>query len=157
MTGLATISGYHGLIAALRARKDALGMSDKDLDEICNWPDGTVSKYLARGAKKMLGSISMGKILRGLGLDLIAIENPERTAQLRAVLEPREQAQVRHNDVVSAAKHPIVIVEFSRQHMKKLGKLGGNARNRKLSRRRRRAIARKGANARWELAAASHP
>lgn len=92
---LAVVTGYQGFIAALRARKVEMGMSDKDLEYVGGLASGHVSQVLTRGAPKALGPLSFGRVLRGLGLELHVVENTELTAAARAQYNKRDESQVR--------------------------------------------------------------
>lgn len=99
---LATVNGYQGLVAAIRARKDEMRISDTELEELAQLTRGHVSKLLAPGATKVLGPLSMGRLLRALGIELIVAENAEQTAKIRELYMQRNENQVRRRITLRA-------------------------------------------------------
>jgi hypothetical protein len=93
---IATILGYHQLLATIRARKEELKMSDKDLDNVAGLATGHWSKIIS--GRKSLGPLSLGRILRGVGLKLIAQEDVEGTVKIAELYLPRAEQQVRHRN-----------------------------------------------------------
>ena len=136
--------GYHQLLAVLRARKEVLGMSDKDLEHIAELTPGHWSKIVA--GVKSLGPLSMGKVLRALSLELVAHENAASEAELRELYLPRVESQVRKMPMHTAAVH----VKLTRKFFRKIGAKGGTNSRRNIGKRQRRKLARKAAAARWQ-------
>jgi hypothetical protein len=86
------ISDYQGLIAALRARREALGISFAELDDFAEMPSGYCSKLLTnpredgRGRNwRAFGPRSLARILSGLGVALQLVEDPVATRQAEAL------------------------------------------------------------------------
>lgn len=100
---LATVNGYQGLVAAIRARKDEMRISDNELEDLAGLTRGHVSKLLAPGASKTLGPLSMGRLLRSLGLELIVAENAGQTAKIRELYSERNETRVRKRAVMAIA------------------------------------------------------
>lgn len=144
---LATVNGYQGLIAAIRARKEELRMSDRDLEELAGLTPGHVSKILTPGANRVLGPLSMGRILRTLGIDLIVAENIERTEQIREQFVPRVEERVNKKTRMHSVG---VQIEVTRKFLKEIGTKGGANSRKYLTRRQAKAIAKKAARARWD-------
>lgn len=62
---------YDGLIAAIKHRRRALGLSQLALDDVTELPDGYTGKLEAK--IKSLGPKSLPKVLDALGLDMALI------------------------------------------------------------------------------------
>jgi hypothetical protein len=139
---------YNGLHLILRERADELNVSRTTLDEAAGLTAGHASKLLAPRPLKKLGNLTLGLLLQTMGLKLVVVEDPEALERIRAKLIPREVPAnvlslpwaVRHG-----AKHFLV----SKRWVRKIGRKGGEQRAKNLSPRRRSAIARKAAKARW--------
>jgi len=67
----------------LRKRKNALGLSDKVVEEIADMAGGFVSKILAPQPVKTLGRTSLTLLLGALGLKLIVVEDPDQVRRVR--------------------------------------------------------------------------
>jgi hypothetical protein len=95
----AAIKSYDGLILALRARSEELGMSRETLDAIAGLPHGYSSKLLMISntkSKKRLGSLSLWAILGALGIELRLVEDEAAMrAHKRERLERRDETRVR--------------------------------------------------------------
>jgi hypothetical protein len=138
---LAVVSGYQGIIAACKARKEELGISDAEFEEASGLTRGHWSKIT--GYIKVLGPLTMGKVLRGLGLDLIVSENVELTAKVREACASRNENQVRKRPVLAKASG----ADFPYLFTSKNGSEMALKRAAALTPSRRRAIARKAARA----------
>jgi hypothetical protein len=91
MRALATIRSYEELIAALRARAEALDVSNGTLDELCGFSDRYASKVLGLHPGRALGPMSLTALLGGLGAVLILCEDEEALAKVRERLEKRHR------------------------------------------------------------------
>jgi hypothetical protein len=87
---------YDSLHAAFRARADDLGATRLELDALCATSDGYMSKFLnpLQTRKGHLGTL--GKILRGLGLRLIVVEDEPATRKILPRITRRDETRVRH-------------------------------------------------------------
>ena len=79
-TILDEIRDYPSLQAALRRRREQLGLSQLDLDHVCGWPSGYCGKIEARpgygaerGNFRALGPQSLPELLAALGLRLAIV------------------------------------------------------------------------------------
>jgi hypothetical protein len=91
MRRLAVISDYSELIAALRARADALNISNLTIDLVSGMQSGYTSKCLAIRPRRTLGRLSLGLVLSTLGLKLAVLEDKEQLARMRPRLERRKK------------------------------------------------------------------
>jgi hypothetical protein len=100
------ISDYQGLVQALRARREALGISFAELEAFAELPTGYAAKILhqppasmklskERNNWRMLGPRSFGAILYALGLALVVVEDPV-AARSAKQLPKRAESCVRH-------------------------------------------------------------
>jgi len=90
MRRLAVVSDYAGLVAVLRARADALNVSNLTLDDVTGLPSGYCGKVLGLKRNRTLGRLSLGLVLQSLGLRLAVLEDPEALARVKPRLEPRK-------------------------------------------------------------------
>jgi len=134
--------GLDGLHKAFRARAEQVGISRLRLDEIAGFPSGYAGKLLAPEPMKWPGRVSFGPLLGGLGLKLLVVEDTEAVKRIAG--EPKARWWPRQASPTSIEDRAAVAARMS-----KLGRRGGPARSAALSAKRRRAIARKAARARW--------
>lgn len=145
---LATVNGYAGLIAAIRARKTEMRISDAELEEIAGLTRGHVSKLLAAGASKVLGPLSMGRLLRALGLELIVAENADQTAAVRKLYVPRDENQVRRIKLraIATTEPPPWLIDKEKARQLRANQLS------RTTHEQRSKSARRGAIKRWKRA-----
>jgi hypothetical protein len=138
---------YDGLVEALRARIDGIGLSHRVLAEIAGLPEGGVGKYLSDARARHFSVVSLLQISETLGIRGLLYIDPELTARMRPRWEKRDalKAHARRRAPLGATTlkrvRPVVLSE--------LGKRGAAARNSKLSPETRSALARAAARARW--------
>jgi hypothetical protein len=82
-----------GLLAELRAQRDALNVSHETIDDLANLPDGYTGKLLAPEPVRGLGYGSLGAVLGALGLALIVVEDSAAAARVRSNWVPRKRRQ----------------------------------------------------------------
>jgi len=143
---IATAGNYLQLIAAFRARLVELGLNYETVDELSGWTTRYCSKLLAEEPARNLGPMSLDAILGATGLKIALVEDPEKLEKIKRHRDfrPRKYA------VRARGKHAGYIVRRDTlEHMRRMGIEGGRARAEKLSERKRSAIARKAAKARW--------
>jgi hypothetical protein len=89
---------FDSLHAAFRARAETLGATRLELDTLCATSDFYMSKFLspAQTRKGHLGTL--GKVLAGLGLKLIVVEDEQATREILHRITPRVESRVRHRD-----------------------------------------------------------
>lgn len=141
---------YAGLVAAMRAVKDHIGLSNEHLEQICGLTAGHVDKALGPSMTKTIGRVAFDLLVEGLAIEFEARINVEAMRRMESRWERRNRSQIRtmakplSHEILDRAKATI----FS-----ELGRKGGIARLGKISKRRRRQIAseagKKGARARW--------
>ena len=157
ITPIATIQSYDDLLSACRNRVAALGINYAILDIAAGFNVGYATKLFAhsehssngrRRTKRFLSGESFDAYLAALGLDLVAVENPEKVARLKAFCESR--LLKREGPIRSVATAQPVIVRFSHDFIRKIGRKGGLARGRKLAARAQVSeLKRRAALARW--------
>jgi hypothetical protein len=134
---IATIKCYNDLVAALRARKEALGLSDPVLDDVAGLTAGHTNKCLGPSRERGIGAATFEAYLMALAIDLVMIENAAKLAEMRPYYQARSTNRVRSN-------HAIGDQVLSRA-MKKLAK----ARWAKVTPEKRSDMARQLAYKRW--------
>jgi hypothetical protein len=94
----AEATDYDSLHAAFRDRAEKLGATRLELDALCATSDGYMSKFLnpRQTRKGHLGTI--GKVLRGLGLKLIVVEDEQATRKILPRITRRNESCVRHRE-----------------------------------------------------------
>jgi hypothetical protein len=90
MRELAIVENYAQLVEALRARAEALDVSNEVLGEVSGLASGYVGKVLGVSGMKPLGRVSLGVLLAALGLKLAVLEDPEAMARMRGRLVKRK-------------------------------------------------------------------
>jgi hypothetical protein len=100
----AEANDFDSLHAAFRARAEMLGATRLELDALCGTADAYMSKFLnpLQTRKGHLGTL--GKVLKGLGLRLIVVEDQKATRKtLARINKPRDETRVRHRRELPAA------------------------------------------------------
>jgi hypothetical protein len=90
MRRLAVVSDYEQLVMALRARAEALNISNMTIDETAGLPSGYAGKLLSICPNRTLGRVSLGCLLAVLGLRLVVEEDPAALDRVRPHLTPRK-------------------------------------------------------------------
>jgi hypothetical protein len=85
------IRSYAELLAALRARRDQLGVSHECVDEVSGLSSGYASKIFSQPPMRRLGTLSLGEMLAALGLKLSVSEDPEQLERIRRKLWKRKR------------------------------------------------------------------
>jgi hypothetical protein len=144
---LAVVRNYSDLHRALRARVEQLNISRETIDEIAGFQPFYAAKLLAPKPHRKLGHMSFDAMLGALGCRLLLVEEDAATlARLRPRWVQRNVSQVRSaSTTASIEAEPGVKALF----MRTIATLGGKARAQQLSDKRRAAIARRAARARW--------
>jgi hypothetical protein len=129
------------LHAAVRARAEQLEVSRATVDQVAGLPDGYASKLLSVVPMKNMGKISLGPMLRTLGLKLVVTEDPEALAAMSHRLPKRRQCYARANTAE---------VRLLREMMRANGRKGGKASQSARTPEQRQDLARNAARARWD-------
>ena len=149
---LATVTSFDDLHFALRARQNALGISDGSLADLARLKGGYSAHVLRRSKRqtssRTLGKLSLGCVLGGLGLKIVLVEDEDAFAKVRARLVERDTAQFRGGNTCPPGIEPRESV------LTLLARAGGHARAAKLSARKRLRISRLAIRARWSKARA---
>jgi hypothetical protein len=91
----AVATNFDELHAAFRERAEKLGATRLELDALCATSDGYMGKFLGLRQVRKAHLGTLGKVLRGLGLKLIVVE--DETANLPRI-KPRDETRVRHRE-----------------------------------------------------------
>jgi hypothetical protein len=103
---LAIVTDYRGLVAALRQRIVELGTGMESVDEVAGLPARYTSKLLStnvRPGKPNLGPISLGPLLKALGLKLALVADEDALAEVRDRLPQRGACGSRLDDAKGEA------------------------------------------------------
>jgi hypothetical protein len=134
---LRVVRTYDELIDVIRERKVELGMADKVLEEVAGLADGHVGKLLADARVKVLGPMSFGAMIQGLGLMVIVAEDPVATAQVLKHHKYRRREERRVHEGVARMSD-----RLKRKLMRELSAIGNAARSKCVPGSRRSEIAR---------------
>lgn len=88
---IAIVRDYAGLLGALRARADELGVTREALDAVTGLQGGYAGKLLAPVPIKHLGHTSLGPMLAAMGLMLIVVEDVETLTRITKRMEKRQR------------------------------------------------------------------
>jgi transcriptional regulator with XRE-family HTH domain len=138
---------YDSLVAALRARIDALNLSHRVIEELAGMAEGSLAKYLADLRVKHLSITSLLQISEAVGVRGLLVIDEKLLRRMRPHYEQRETRKIharRHAKLGATTMkrvRPVVLSE--------LGKAGAAARNAKLSAEARSTLASMAARARW--------
>jgi hypothetical protein len=156
---LRTFRNQAELIEALREVVRLRGTTFAAVDEIGGLPSGYSAKILGPKPVKHLGRMSLEAVLGALAVQGALLHDDEQLARIDYRLHKR-------NDIGARQENSTVTLHISRRfyrqisalaakarkpgrHLKRIAKLGGQARARALPPERRKLIAREAAQARW--------
>jgi hypothetical protein len=139
---LANVVSYQDMLDALRSRVAELQIAGEAFDAYAGLPVGYLSKLIGPKPARRLGMISFQPVLAGLGLRLLVVEDAAATARLKSRLKPRNASFVRTMPAAAG-------IVFTARMLKRIRRLGGQARMAQLTPEQRRELARKAAAARW--------
>jgi hypothetical protein len=143
---IADVSSYEALLGALRERVTELKVCGERFDHFAGLPRGYLSKLVGAHPIRRLGMTSFAPVLAGLGLRCLLIEDQEATERLKNRVPPRNPSYVR---TMPASAGMILTARM----LKRIRRLGGQARMAQLTPKERSALARKAAAARWKKGA----
>jgi hypothetical protein len=157
VTPIAVAASYEELLEALRARVGALGITYPILDLAVGYAEGYTSKILGRSeynasgrrrSKRHFSAESFDNYIAALGLKVALVEDPAGVARLKSFCAHRLLS--REAPLRSVAPEPMVNIRVTKDFLRKIGKLGGQAFARNLhARAERREHMRRLALARW--------
>lgn len=98
---IATCTDMDGLLAAFRARAEALNVSRATIDDVSGLQSGYTGKLLANPPIKNVGAMSLGPLLGALGLAIVLVEDADQMRRIKSRMSERNAAQVR-NTIVSS-------------------------------------------------------
>jgi hypothetical protein len=132
---------YSEFMQAIRNRVTALGIHGTRFDNLAGWPEGYLSKLVCAHPVRRVGIQSMGILLSTIGVKGLLVEDPRGTERLRR-LQPRNLSYVR---TMPASAGMILTARM----LKRIRRLGGQARMARLTPKERSKLAKKAAAARW--------
>lgn len=86
------IRNIDDLVEALRARKEAIDISNELLDHLAGLQPGYVSKVLAPTRIKGLGPISLPALLGALGVALVLVEDTAAIERVKDLWQKRKRS-----------------------------------------------------------------
>lgn len=161
----ATPRNYDALVAALDRRRIELGWSHVDLDQITGCATGQTGKAFGPSQTKKLGWKTTWEYIDALGFDLVLAVNHEKTARYAARAITGNPKQARKNNyaqrpgrraVSRVMRHlsgkAIKVRKANPDHIdqcRQAASRGGMVTASRLTRKERRALARRAATIRW--------
>ena len=137
------------LRAILRARFAALGVSLETVDHIAGLPTRYTAKVIGLQPTRRFGQFILDGLLGAAGIMLVAFEDTEALARVQGRLAPLQRVDC---GVVSRRR---IIIKFTPDFMRKIGRLGGLKKAAAASKKRRLSeINRAKALKRWQRTAA---
>lgn len=137
---LGTVANYADLHAIMRARADELEITRESIDTLARLPARYSAKLLAPKPMKKLSDETLGFVLPALGMKLVAIEDMEAIAMLRARSDKRKSVTM-----LGSTVH----IVFSRRELKKRQKRGGENSRKNMPKRKASQLGRRAAKKRW--------
>lgn len=141
------VTDMEGLHEAFIDRVEDLNVTRLAIDEAGGFTGGHSAKLLCNPPIKNIGKVSLGKLLKATGMALVMVVDDERFAPVRAEMAKRKR---RMHPNGSIRKPAWLITREASQNMQVL-------RNKKLTPRQRKLIAKRAAKARWNRARKPQP
>jgi hypothetical protein len=145
-----TFADYDGLIASLRLRAEALGLSYSTIEALADMADGSLGKYLADLRVKNLSIVSLVAVARALALRGAFIEDQKLLAVMTPLWEKRDDSKAHAKR--SARLGPKTMKRVLSEVAAEMGRRGGMSTQRRLTPQQRRTSAQRAAQARWQSA-----
>jgi hypothetical protein len=139
---IAEFADYDGMLAGVRTRVAELNVNGEAFDDYAGLPIGYLSKLIGIRPVRRIAMTSMGPLFDALGVRCVMIENPVATERLKNHLPPRNTSYVR-------AMPADACMVLTPRMLKRIRRLGGQARMARLTAKQRRKLARRAALARW--------
>ena len=137
------------LRAILRARFAALGVSLETVDHIAGLPTRYTAKVIGLQPTRRFGQFSLDGLLGAAGVKLVVVEDAEALARVQGRFAPLQRVDC------GVATRRRIIVKFSTDFMRKIGRLGGLKKAAAASKKRHLSeINRAKALKRWQRATA---
>jgi hypothetical protein len=95
MNIIAEATSHNELIEAMRARKEALGLSNAWIEHAIELSDGHCDKILGPARERGLSQLTIDGLLSVLAIKLIVVEDEAAAARMRPMWDGRDQRQVR--------------------------------------------------------------
>lgn len=148
---IATVTGYDEMIAALRARKAELAISNETLDRLVGWADGYAGKVLGDTQSRRLGPLTLWQAFAALGLGVKLVEvttADELATRFGDKIVGRNGLQAREANRLAKLGRRAINRAFP-QVMQEMQKRAGKARMASMTKRQLRQHQRRAGKARW--------
>lgn len=142
-TVIGAFNDFEGFQLLLRERREELKMSLATLDARMKANEGHAGKMLADPPTKNMGITSFGKLMKNLAVKGVLVVDETQMQRITEGLECRDERQVRTADTES-----VIILRFTKRHMRKLSRLAAQSRK-GFSKAKRKAMTRAARQARW--------
>jgi hypothetical protein len=128
----------------LRLRKDQLQLSDAALDALCGFTAGHAGKLLGPTRTRGLARFSLDTLAGALGVSFLVVVDPEK---MKLVEKRHEKRRATAVHIRACRLSKTALSQAQLEIFAALGKKGGTARAKKLTKAQRSRIARAAANA----------
>jgi hypothetical protein len=140
----AVVDDHNKLLAAIRRRIEQLGLSHETVEHLAGLQSGYLSKVIADPPPKRMSPFTQFLILQALGLRVKLEEDQQLIEKIRGRWSKRKLRKSMRT-AVSMDR----VIHLPPDFMRRISRMGCEARMRKLSPERRSALARHAASARW--------
>jgi len=152
------VPDYASACAAIRARADALNISRAAIDDLADLPEGNAGKLLSPVPDKRMQAETMLRMLDAVELDVVLVPRPGAEQRIADLVGERQKAQVRTGNLRSVLrtkkKAKLERIFTDPNFFKKIGRSGGRARGKSMTRDERRKAAVWANKVRWRKARA---
>lgn len=151
---IAVVTSTPELIAVIRSRADALGLTRDAIDELAELAPGLASKTLSLCPSKGIGLKIVWGMTESVGLKFALIECPDAMARIAEYVGKRDEKNVRKTNMRSAArikkKARLERLFSDPRYFNKMARKGGIACGKSRTQQQRTMAASHASNARWK-------
>jgi hypothetical protein len=140
----AVVADHNQLLEAIRRRIQELGLSYEVVNDLAGLQQNYLTKVISNPPPKRMSPFTQFLILQALGLRVRLEEDPELIEKLKGRWSKRKLRKSMRT-AVSIDR----VIELPPDFMRRISRMGCEARMRKLSPERRSDLARNAASARW--------
>lgn len=150
---LGEATDYDDLLAVIRTRVAALGLSCETIDDLAGFHSGYAGKLLAPAQTRRLGPFSLGPMMTVCGLKMILVEDEAVMLKMADRHVRRDERRVRagipRRKPVTAAQRRAIAKAAIAEIARRGGQKSGESRRSKMKQSQRSRIAKRAARARW--------
>jgi hypothetical protein len=141
---VATVSDHNQMLVAIRRRIEELELSHETVEFLAGLQSGYLTKVIADPPPKRMSPFTQFLILQAFGLNVQLVENPQLIEKLKGRWTTRKLRKSMRT-AVSIDR----VIHLPPDFMRRISRMGCEARMQKLTPARRSELARHAATARW--------